>query len=250
MTYFNSSENPDETNRTVSFTVNDGDDNSLVVARVVTLEAIDTTEAVLDGVGNLGALNVTGALYIDPSNFDTGVTLIGSTLYIIGTDGRDDVKLKFNEKKDELKVDVKLNQGGSDGGSDGGHHKGKHKGGSDGGKDKGKHKGGSDGGSDGGGKHIKQTFAISAIDRIVTYLCAGKDKLNGGRGNDLLIGGSAENENALASLEAAMADWGQGGLAAALLDLGSITDDHDKDGLKGGKGIDKLIGGVGDKLKQ
>jgi hypothetical protein len=49
-----------------------------------------------------------------------GVGLIDGTLYIIGTDGREHVKIKVNEKKDQLKVDVKLNQGGSDGGSDGG----------------------------------------------------------------------------------------------------------------------------------
>ena len=36
----------------------------------------------------------------------------------------------------------------------------------------------------------------------------------------------------------------------ALVDLGALTDDGDKDGLKGKKGIDELIGGIGDKLKQ
>ncbi|MCP4787207.1 MAG: hypothetical protein GY903_12325, partial [Fuerstiella sp.] len=64
-----------------------------------------------------------------------GVGLVDGTLYIIGTDNRDHVNLKFNKKKDELKVDAKLNQGGRHGGSDGG---------------KDKRKGGSDGGSDGG----------------------------------------------------------------------------------------------------
>ncbi|NQV23089.1 MAG: calcium-binding protein, partial [Rhodopirellula sp.] len=38
--------------------------------------------------------------------------------------------------------------------------------------------------------------------------------------------------------------------AGALLSLGSISDDGDKDDLKGGKGDDELIGGVKDKLKK
>ena len=35
----------------------------------------------------------------------------------------------------------------------------------------------------------------------------------------------------------------------ALVDLGAITDDGDKDDLTGGKGLDELIGGIADKLK-
>ena len=34
------------------------------------------------------------------------------------------------------------------------------------------------------------------------------------------------------------------------MDLGNVLDDSDKDDLKGEKGTDHLIGGVGDKLKQ
>ncbi|MBC8868758.1 MAG: hypothetical protein H8E44_05045 [Planctomycetes bacterium] len=33
------------------------------------------------------------------------------------------------------------------------------------------------------------------------------------------------------------------------VDLGWLTDDGNKDDLKGGKGVDLLIGGIGDKLK-
>ncbi len=77
----------------------------------------------------------------------------------------------------------------------------------------------------------------------------GKDKLKGGRGDDLLIGGSAASENDFASLDAALTDWTSGDLAGALVDLGAITDDGDKDDLKGEKGIDELFGGIGDKLK-
>jgi hypothetical protein len=78
----------------------------------------------------------------------------------------------------------------------------------------------------------------------------GKDKLNAGKDDDLLIGGSAANEDDLAALDAALTDWVGGDLAATLVDLGSIDDDGDKDDLKGEQGIDYLIGGIGDKLKQ
>ena len=78
----------------------------------------------------------------------------------------------------------------------------------------------------------------------------GKDKLKGGRGDDLLVGGIAENEDDLDALDAAMSDWESGDLAGALDNLGIILDDGLKDNLKGEKGIDVLIDGVGDKLKQ
>ena len=198
-----------------------------------------------------------------------GVRVINGTLYIIGTDGRDHVNLKFDENNDELKVDVTLNQGGGD--------------------------------------NIKLTIEnASSIRRIVAYLCdgddhylggdlaisqfvfggagddhiqggrgndvlvggsgndhihggdgmdiliggTGKDKLHGGRGNDLLIGGSTQNQDYLASLDAALADWVNGDWALALVDLGAIIDDGDEDDLKGEEGLDMLFGGVGDKVKQ
>ena len=77
----------------------------------------------------------------------------------------------------------------------------------------------------------------------------GKDKLSGGKGDDLLIAGSTANEDDASALVAALADWTAGDLAAALVDLGALTDDGDQDDLKGGKGDDRLFGGAGDKLK-
>lgn len=65
-----------------------------------------------------------------------------------------------------------------------------------------------------------------------------------------MIGGSAANQNDLASVAAALADWTDGDLTAALVDLGDLTDDEDEGNLKGEKGDDELIGGLGDKLKQ
>ena len=77
----------------------------------------------------------------------------------------------------------------------------------------------------------------------------GKDNLKGGRGDDLLIGGSVANADHLAAFDAALADWATGSVAATLTDLGAISDDGDKDDLKGEQGDDYLIGGAGDKLK-
>ena len=233
---------------TVTFTVNDGNGGT----------ATSTTTAVVQGAG-----------------------VVNGTLYIIGTPGRDHVNLKFDKKKNELKVDAKLNQtGGSDGGHDGG----------------------------------KQTFAISSINRVVAYLCdgddqynggsdggsdggadaaisqfvfggagkdniqggrgndvlsggsgnddikggsgadiliggTGKDNLQGGRGNDLIIGGSTANENDLIALDQALAEWSIDHLTAALSFIGTITDDNEKDDLFGEDGNDYLHYGNGDKRK-
>lgn len=207
----------------------------------------------------------------------TGVGLVDGTLYIIGSDGDDSVKVKSKSKKDELQVKAKLNRRGSGGGD--------------------------------AGPRLQESFALSSIDRIVSYLGSGdddydgskvnrhveltqivfgeagndeiktgsgndvlsggigrdklkggsgldiliggigRDRLKGNGGADLLIGGSAENEEVLASVDAALADWASGDLASALDDLGSITDDLSRDILKGGKSKDALFGGVKDKLK-
>lgn len=78
---------------------------------------------------------------------------------------------------------------------------------------------------------------------------SGEDNIRGGRGDDLLIAGSTANENDLASLQSALADWTANDLAAALTGLGAITDDGDEDILRGNRGDDELIGGVGDSLR-
>lgn len=78
----------------------------------------------------------------------------------------------------------------------------------------------------------------------------GKDKLKGDKGDDLLIGGSVANEDGVSLLDTALAAWTNDDLAGALLSLGSISDDGDKDDLSGGKGDDELIGGSRDKLKK
>ncbi|MCA9049391.1 MAG: hypothetical protein KDA89_11730, partial [Planctomycetaceae bacterium] len=63
----------------------------------------------------------------------------------------------------------------------------------------------------------------------------GKDQLAGRNGNDLLIGGAAGDEDDEFALAAALYAWANDDLSAALLNLGSITDDEDRDVLEGGK---------------
>lgn len=78
----------------------------------------------------------------------------------------------------------------------------------------------------------------------------GRDKVDGGSNDDLLIAGSASNESDKTSLDAALAAWVDGDLSAALLSLGTISDDTPRDHLRGGRGTDELIGGARDKLKR
>ena len=78
----------------------------------------------------------------------------------------------------------------------------------------------------------------------------GTDRPTPLEGDDLIIGGIAENEDDIDSVDAALTAWDSGDLSNALLCLGSIQDDFDKDKRKGGKGDDELIGGAGDNLKQ
>ena len=78
---------------------------------------------------------------------------------------------------------------------------------------------------------------------------SGKDKLQRGRDHALLIDGSSDNQDELASLDAALANWGSGDWASALFNLGDIIDDDKEDDLKGEERLDMLFAGVGDKVK-
>lgn len=147
---------------------------------------------------------------------------------MIGTDGKDDVDIKFAGRRDGgsdvLKVKTKFDK----------HRKHKGKG----------HK-----------RHKAETafFNTADVDRIVIHLCDGddkakinkkitigaeihggdgKDKLKGGGGNDILFGGLGNDDL-------------KGGDGDDVLVGGG-----GKDKLKGGKGDDLLIGGAGkDKIK-
>ncbi len=172
------------------------------------------TTIVNDGNGGTDELTTKGV--------SQGVGVVDGTLYIIGTDGRDDIKLKFDNKKDTLKVDAKFSHG-SGGGTDGGHHH--------------KPKGGP-GHSDGGHDHFKETFQLSLIDRIVSYLCDGNDHYHGGSDggvdaiSQFVFGGAGD-------------DHIHGGRGHDVL-VGGEGNDH----IKAGRGRDIVIGGSGnDKLK-
>jgi hypothetical protein len=181
----------------VTVTVTDDDGGSVV----------DTTSAVVEGVG-----------------------VVNGTLYIIGTDGRDHVNLKVNEKKDQLKVDVKLDQKGSDGGSDG----------SDGGSD------GSDGGSDNKADRYKLTLTASEIDRVVAFLCDGDDHYDGG--SDGSDGGSDGSDGGSDGSDGGSDGGNDAGSNINIRQLvfGGAGNDH----LDGGRWDDAIFGGEGrDKIK-
>jgi hypothetical protein len=76
-----------------------------------------------------------------------------------------------------------------------------------------------------------------------------KDKLHNRRDNGLLMEGSVEKQDDLASLDVALADWGSGDWASVLVDQGAIKDD-DEDDLKGEDGLDVLFRRIGDKAKR
>lgn len=96
-----------------------------------------------------------------------GVHLVDDALYIIGTEGRDDLGLNFNRFTNTLNVNGLLNLGDA-----------------------------------GGLNHFNQTFAASPIKTIVRFLNGGNDTYNGGSpwfttsqfvfggaGNDWILGG-------------------------------------------------------------
>jgi hypothetical protein len=215
-----------DTSDTHSATINWGDGTVATVSVDQLADTLDGSHAYQNG----GIFTIT--VTVDDDNGGTaisttmavveGVGVVNGTLYIIGTDGRDHIDLKFNEKKNQLKVDVKLNQGGgSDGGSDCG----------------------SDGGSDGGGDRIRQTLAISSVDRIVAYLRAGDDHYNGGSdgGSDCgRDGGAGQAAISQFVFGGAGSDNIQGGRGDDVLNGGSGKDD-----IKGGSGADIIIGGTG-----
>ncbi|GAA5505791.1 PKD domain-containing protein [Novipirellula caenicola] len=115
-------------------------------------------------------------------------------------------------------------------------------------------KGGSDGGSDGGGDDVlsggdgnDKLQGGNGLDILIGG--NGEDDLKGGKGEDLLIGGIAEFEYDFAALDAAMADWGTNPTAPPV-SLGLLSDDGDKDDMKGEKDDDLLVGFGDDKMKQ
>jgi Dockerin type I domain/PKD domain/RTX calcium-binding nonapeptide repeat (4 copies) len=145
-----------------------------------------------------------------------GVGVVDGTLYIIGTNNRDHVHLRLDEKKNEFKVDVKLNQGGS-----------------------------------GGVKPFKQTFVASQIERVVAFLCGGNDHFDGGSdgGSDgganfhipqIVFGGDGNDKLHGSAYSDAL--FGGAG-------IDDIKGSDGNDLLVGGRHRDSIKGGGGDDLQ-
>jgi Ca2+-binding RTX toxin-like protein/6-phosphogluconolactonase (cycloisomerase 2 family) len=78
----------------------------------------------------------------------------------------------------------------------------------------------------------------------------GRDNIRGGHGDDLIVGGSTVNEDDPAQLDAAMAAWINGDLVSALLELGTVNDDGDRDDIRGDRGRDHVISGTNDRVRR
>jgi len=91
-------------------------------------------------------------------------------------------------------------------------------------------------------------FGLETLDNLPFGVLA-QNSPTDGKDHYPLRAGFAFHHDDLAALDAAMSDWATGDLASALDNLGGITDDLVRDALKGAKGVDKLVGGVGDKLR-
>ncbi|MCA9011500.1 MAG: hypothetical protein KDB01_17225, partial [Planctomycetaceae bacterium] len=170
--------------------------------------------------------------------FVEGIGIVDGTLYIIGTNGRDDVKLKLDQKKNRLTVDAKFGQ-------DRGH--GRPGCGDDNRRDREKDR-------------IKLTTTASDIERIVAFLRDGDDKYDGG-GSDggyghghqdadrinirqLIFGGNGNDD-------LSGGRWMDAIFGGAGRDKIDGKDGNDiliggegRDYLKGGRGKDLLIGGL------
>jgi hypothetical protein len=75
---------------------------------------------------------------------------------------------------------------------------------------------------------------------------AGQDQLYARGGRSLLIGGSTANQHNLDALATALDDWIAGNEAGALTALGPVTDDLTRDYLHGRPGLDTFIAGLHD----
>ena len=163
----------------------------------------------------------------------TGVGLVDGTLYIIGTDGRDDVKIDLRPSHDQLKIEARLNRGHSDGGSDGNAD---------------------------GSVRIRSELMASSVDQIVAFLFDGNDKYDGSGGSDCgSDGGSDGGSDASTTLNIRQMVFGGNGddqlkggrwndaiFGGAGKDKIEANDGDDI--LVGGDGEDKLYGGRGNDL--
>ena len=225
-----------------------------------------------------GATSMTGSTIA----IAQGVGLVDGILYVIGTNGEDDVKVKEADQGTTVKVDARLED--FDGprkqefftsdisriemylcGDDdkakvdkkidvpsvlwGGDGDDKLTGGSAddvliGGHGDDKLNGGDGNDVLSGGAGDDKLDGDHGDDVLIGG--AGRDKLKGEKGDDLLIGGAIPFGNEIAQLDEFLSLWASGDPVNQYTD--SIVDDFEKDKLKGGKGCDVLFGGWRDKL--
>ena len=146
-----------------------------------------------------------------------GVQLINGVLYVIGTESRDHIELKFDDKRSEWKIDAKLDQTNGDNGAN----------------------------------RVQAIYSAAAINRIVAYLGGGDDFYNGS-GSDIssvaiaqfVFGGDGNDHIQVSGLGSSLIVGGagdddiQGGNGRNIL-IGGVG----KDNIKGGNEDDLLIAG-------
>lgn len=164
-----------------------------------------------------------------------GAGVVDGTLYIVGTEGNDQVNLRVDEKKDLLKADIKLNKVQADqmSGVDADSH---------------------------GDDRIRMTLTASEISRVVAFLCGGNDHFDGGSANENAKGAAGVGGPAIAIRQFVFGGDGNdvlhGGQWNDALFGGTGHDNlkgfdgadilvggHDNDNLQGGNDNDLLIGG-------
>ncbi|MEZ6034468.1 MAG: Ig-like domain-containing protein [Planctomycetaceae bacterium] len=153
--------------------------------------------------------------------FVEGIGIVDGTLYIIGTNGRDDVKLKFDQKKNRLTVDAKFGQNR-------GH--GRPGCGDDNRRDREKDR-------------IKLTTTASDIERVVAFLRDGDDKYDGG-GSDGGYGHGHQNADRINIRQLIFGGNGNDDLSGGRW-MDAIFGGAGRDKIDGKDGNDILIGGEG-----
>lgn len=143
-----------------------------------------------------------------------GVGLVDGVLYVIGTDGKDVINIRQNERRDRVTVNARLDVGQK------GH-------------------GGSDGGSDGGIDRIDAVFSAADVELIVVYGCDGDDQIHlGGGESDGGSDGGADSPD---------------DVSVNAIIYGGAGNDHIRDGqgndyIDGGEGDDRITGRRGDDI--
>lgn len=204
--------------------ITDGYDRLFVPQVGYTTGDFDVHDMAIDANGRPGPTVATTQAFVQ------GVGLVNGTLYLIGTDGRDHVQVRYDSRHDEIDVVMMLDLQGHGRRGCHGHH-GRHH-----------------------NVHIRQSFDAASIDRIVVFLGEGDDFYDGEVGNDrgcrrgnhrqdaisqIVFGGSGDDE-IFTGIGNDFVDGGSG--------RDNIHSDDGSDILIGGLGRDQVKGGRGNDL--